>query len=151
MSTAASRPLWRRPPAAVLLVALLASAVHIAPHLHGQLQTPEGWTFSANTRVSPDNMQYRIWMRRSQETGVLVSNTFTSEPNPPHLPVVSYWAMGQIARVTGALPESVYQWVGVPFTFALVLLIFAACRHFTRRDHHAWWIFVTAKRATPRT
>jgi hypothetical protein len=49
--------------------------------------------------------------------------------------------MGQIAMATGASPEATFQWVGAPFAFALVLLVFAACRHFTRRDPHAWWIF----------
>src|SRR5262245_28211626 len=91
--------------APIFLVALCAAFIHIAPYWRAESQTPHGWEFTWNVSVSPDQMQYRIWSRQSQKDGVLVSNTFTTEPNKPHLPVVFYYVIGQLSRLTGWSPE----------------------------------------------
>ncbi|MDQ6669384.1 MAG: hypothetical protein M3069_01230, partial [Chloroflexota bacterium] len=74
-----------RLPAAVFVVAALAGLLHIAPVWRAQTQVPAGWTFTGNLTISPDYMQYRVWERLSQLSGILVADTFTSEPNQPHL------------------------------------------------------------------
>src|SRR5262245_42578476 len=101
----------------LVLIALLSSLLHIAPYCRAQYQTPPNWTFTADISGSPDSMQYRVWTRKSQETGILVDNTFTSEPNKPHLPVVYYYVIGQISAWTGLAPEWVMAYAGSVFAF----------------------------------
>ncbi|MFN0071251.1 MAG: hypothetical protein ACKVVP_07145 [Chloroflexota bacterium] len=127
---------------AVFVVALLTALLHMAPYWRAQSQVPPGWTFTGNTRVSPDYMQYRVWTRQTQQTGVLVSDQFTSEPNEPHLLVLFYYAVGQISLWTGLSPETVYAHLGSIFTFALTLLLFAGVRAFMKSPSQAWWVFL---------
>lgn len=134
-------PLWRVPAWPILLCALCAALLHLLPVAAGTLRTPEGWTFTGSTSGSPDVMQYRIWMRQSQESGLLVRNTFTSEPNPPHLLVLVYWTLGQLSRASGLRPELVYELAGVPFAFLLTCLIWMAVAHFGKSRQERGWVF----------
>src|SRR4030042_2854024 len=97
-----------RIPLSVWVIAVLAALLHLAPLWRAQLQTPPGWTFSGNVNGSPDYMQYRVWMRQTQETGILVANKFTNEPNKPHLLVVLYYAFGKASDWLNITPELVY-------------------------------------------
>jgi hypothetical protein len=135
------RAVWAPMSAGLLVVCLLAATVHLAPFLAANALTPAEWTFTGNTRASPDYMQYRVWMRTDQRNGPLVANTFTSEPNPPHLPVVTYWAFGAIARVSGLRPEIVYEIAGSVFTVALVWLIWSLVSHVGRSRAEKYWTF----------
>jgi len=127
--------------APILLVAAVAAFIHIAPYWRAEAQTPPGWAFTWNVSVSPDQMTYRIWSRQSQKDGVLVSNTFTSEPNTPHLPVVFYYAIGQLSRWTGWSPELLYAYLGSAFAFGLTILLYVVVRHFLALAHRTWWVF----------
>ena len=131
-----------RPPLGVVVVAALAACFHIAPFLRAERATPPGWTFADNMTVSPDMMQYRVWARQAAGRGPLVDDRFTSEPNRPHLFVVTYWAVGTTARVLGTTPERVYAYAGVPLAFLLVLLLYRIVRHFVPDAHAAWWTFL---------
>ncbi|HEX6558749.1 MAG TPA: hypothetical protein VF021_04785 [Longimicrobiales bacterium] len=123
----------------VLLAAFLVALLHMMPYLRAQLTTPPGWTSSGNQTISPDFMQYRVWMRQSLEEGPVVSNRFTTEPNHAYLPVPFYYALGRIAHATGASPESVFAWVGAGFAFLLTVLLFATTRYFLP-DRTATWL-----------
>ncbi len=129
-------------PAAVWLVALLVSLLHMAPFWRAEMQTPPGWTFTGNLKTSPDYLQYRVWMRRSQETGVLVDNRFTSQSTKPYLPVAFYYFVGKLSRWTGQSPEVTYQYFGVILAFGLVLLLFVTLRLFLPSNYQAWWVFL---------
>ena len=133
--------LWAPLSAPLLAVCILAAVVHLTPFIAADLLTPPGWTFTGNVSVSPDYMQYRIWMRTSQETGLLVRNNFTAEPNRPHLLVLVYWTFGQIARITGLRPEIVYELAGCIFAFALTWLVWCAVAHFARSRLEKLWTF----------
>ncbi len=102
------RDINTRVPTWVLAVALLASAIHMAPYWLKQSSTPPGWTFSGNTTMSPDLMQYRVWMRQAPVEGVVVSNRLTAEESRPYLPVLSYYGIGKASQWTGVRPESLY-------------------------------------------
>jgi hypothetical protein len=128
--------------APVLFVATLAALLHFAPYWRAQSLTPPGWTFTGNISLSPDMMQYRIWSRQSQKDGILISNTLTTEPNKPHLPVVFYYLIGQISRSTGLSPEWVYAYAGSLFAFGLSILLFIIIRHFLKLSSRAWWVFL---------
>ena len=128
-------PIW------VLAVALLASAMHMAPYWLKQSSTPPGWTFSGNTTVSPDLMQYRAWMRQAPDEGVLVSNKFTAEENRPHLPVLFYYGLGQISDWTDVRPETLYAYSGALLAFALAVLLFVAVRTFIKDARAIKWVF----------
>jgi hypothetical protein len=123
-------------------VALMAALLHIAPYWHSYVRTPPGWAFTWNIYDSPDFIQYRAWMRLSQRTGILVPDHFTSEPNPPHLPVLLYYVFGQVARATGQEPEAVMAFAGSLFAFAMAVLLFATVRLFLRSAYRTWWVFL---------
>lgn len=124
------------------VVAVLAGSLHLAPVWRAQLQTPPGWTFTGNVNSSPDYMQYRVWMRQTQETGVLVANKFTTEPNKPHLPVVFYYIVGQVSRWMNISPEFVYAYLGALFAFVLTILLFVSVRHFLKSTSQVYWVFL---------
>jgi hypothetical protein len=129
-------------PLSVWLVAALVALLHLAPLWRAQLQTPTGWTFTGNVNGSPDYMQYRVWMRQTQETGVLVANKFTSEPNKPHLLVVFYYALGKVSYWLNTAPELIYAYSGSLFASALVVLLFSTVRHFLKLAYQVWWVFL---------
>jgi len=129
-------------PTPVWIVALLVSLLHMAPFWRAEMQTPPGWTFTGNLRTSPDYLQYRIWMRRAQETGVLVDNRFTSQSSKPYLPVVFYYFVGKLGSWTGQSPEAMYQYLGVILAFGLVLLLFVTVRLFLSSSYQTWWVFL---------
>jgi len=129
-------------PTSVWLIALLASLLHMAPFWRAEAQTPPGWTFTGNLKTSPDYLQYRVWMRRAQETGVLVDNRFGAESSKPYLPVAFYYLVGKISSWSGAAPEVTYQYLGLVFAFALVLLLFATIRLFLQSSYQTWWVFL---------
>lgn len=117
-------------PAWVWGAALAAALVHMAPYWRAASETPDGWSFAANLSVSPDYMQYRVWMRQTQVEGPIVTNTFTTEPNRPYLPVGMYWSLGGLARLTGMSPEWTYAYAGAAVAFAFVVLLFVVVRRF---------------------
>jgi hypothetical protein len=129
-------------PPALWGVALLAALLHMMPVWHAAWQTPTGWTFTGNTRVSPDFMQYRVWIRESQHTGVLVRNNFTPEANRPHLPVFLYYAIGRVSGWTGIGPELVMAYLGAALAAIFSLLLFAIVRQFFASSHQVWWVFL---------
>ncbi len=126
----ADRPLFARPPAAVWLVALLAALVHLAPLWRAQATVEPGWEFTGNLATSPDYMQYRVWERRTEITGPIADNRFTTEWHSPYLPVLLYWSVGALARAADLRPEFVYEGLGAPLAAALVLLIYLCARRF---------------------
>ncbi len=137
-----SSSFFKRPPVAVFVLAVLAAVLHLMPVWRSQIQTPPDWTFTGNTSISPDYMQYRTWSRQSQETGILVDNRFTSEPNSPYLPVVYYWGIGQIAESLDVQPEFVFEYVGAVLAFFLVILLFLCVRLFLPKPYQTWWVFM---------
>jgi len=87
-------------------------------------------------------MQFRVWMRQSQGTGILVSNTFTTEPNKPYLPVIFYYAVGKMSRWIGCPPEFVYAYAGSIVAFGFTILLFCTVRHFLKLPYQVWWVFL---------
>jgi len=135
----------RRLPTAAIVVALLIAIMHLFPVWRAQIVTPDNWEFTGNlSRHSPDAMQYRAWFRQTQETGVLGENRFTTEANPPHLPLVFFYAVGKIANLLGVSPELVYAYAGALIAFVLTLLVFLVVRNFFTSTVQTWWVFLAA-------
>lgn len=128
-------PLW------VWVVAVLAAVVHMAPYLRAAAETPDGFVFTANLSISPDYMQYRVWMRQTQHEGPIVSDIFTTEPNAAHLPVPLYWMFGKIAAWTGLTPEWTYAWFGALVAVAFTLVLFSLTRRFLGQGRATVWAF----------
>ena len=128
-------------PFTVYIVALFAGLLSIAPNWRAQSQTPPGWMFSGNISVSPDNMQYRVWMRQSQDTGVLIADTLTSEPNKPHLFLPFYYLLGKVSTILHVQPEFVYAYAGSFLAFLFTILLFATIRLFFMSSYQVWWVF----------
>jgi hypothetical protein len=105
---------------------------------HLEARAHPGWEATGNLSPSPDHFQYRVWARRTQVTGPLVDNRFTAEPTPKHLLVLYYWAVGQVARVTGLTPDRANILLGMFMAGGLVLLIYAACRRFLEPPASTW-------------
>ena len=126
----------------MIIVAVLAALFHIAPHWVAKLQTPPGVKFTGNLSISPDFMQYRVWSRRTQKTGPLVDNTFTNEPNKPHLLVFYYYVIGKISNSIGKEPEYVFPYAGSFLAFVFTIVLFATIRHFMKSKHQTWWCFM---------
>jgi len=136
------RSLLRRIPRWVWVVSLTAAVLHIAPFWHAQWSARGEWTFTGNMTLSPDYMQYRVWERQTGREGPIISNRFTTEPNGRHLPVFFYWAIGGVARATGATPELVYAYSGSLLAIALVVLLFGVVREFLPDPAHHTWPFI---------
>ena len=134
--------LLRAIPIAVLLAALCAALLHIAPFWHSWAKTPPGWQFTWNIHDSPDFIQYRVWMRLSPDQGVFVSDNFTSEANRPHLPVLLYYVFGHISRATDFSPEAVMAFAGSLLAFAFTILLFAVVQLFLGSSYRTWWVFL---------
>ena len=116
--------------------------LHMLPFWHAQWSTQPGYEFTGNLTISPDYMQYRVWERLAVREGPIVSNTFTVEPNRPHLPVLFYWAVGHTAGVLGVAPEFVYAYSGAVFAVVLALLIWVFVRRYLADEVMRWWVFV---------
>lgn len=125
------------------MLAVITALLHMAPYWRALANTPAGWTFTGNLSVSPDYMQYRVWMRQTLDEGILIGNRFTTEPHRPHLPVPMYYAIGKISQLSGMTPEWVYAYVGGVLAVAFAILLFLTVRHFTgQRSVATAWIFV---------
>ncbi|MBC7897779.1 MAG: hypothetical protein H7066_20335, partial [Cytophagaceae bacterium] len=126
----------------VWVLALLAAVVHIAPFWRAELSQRGEWTFEENLTISPDQMQYRIWLRQTQREGPVITNRFTTEPNRAHLPVYFFWAVGKVATVVGTTPERAYAYAGSALAIALTLLLYAAVRRFVPDPRQLLWVVV---------
>ena len=135
------RPLFRGIPVAVWIVASLVALLHMAPHWRATLQPPAGWTFTGNLNGSPDVMQYRVWLRLSQSSGPVVPNTFTTEPNTPHLPVFFYYFVGKASQWLHAPSEYLMAYLGAILAFILSVILFVTVRRFLPDPHQTWWVF----------
>lgn len=129
-------------PTRVWVIAVLSAVLHMLPYWHAQWSTPAGYEFTGNLTVSPDYMQYRVWERLAVREGPIVSNTFTVEPNRPHIPVFYYWAVGQSARALSVRPETVYAYSGACFAVVLALLVWVFVRRFLADGPMRWWVFL---------
>jgi len=138
-SLAATRSRWSRLPVAVLVLALLAAVLHLAPIWRAQAETPSGWVFTGNLANSPDQMQYHVLALRSQVTGPVVDNRMTTEPNTPHIPMLFYYAVGKLASWSGISVPYATDYVGAVFAFILVFLLFYLVRHFLLSRYQTWW------------
>lgn len=139
MESATSTP--ARWPLAVIVVALLAAALHTVPLVTAQRTVPAGWRFTGIHQSSPDLMQYRQWFRQTQIEGPVISNRLTSEPHQPYMLVVFAWSIGKVAAATGIAPEFVYAYTGCLFAFLLVLVLYRLVEVFVDRPGPRWWIF----------
>ncbi len=135
-------PLLSRTPLAAWLVALAAALLHLAPLWRAEATVAADHEFTGCLATSPDVMQYRVWERRTEHTGPLTDNRFTTEPHRAYLPVVFYWGVGAIARAIDRPPEFVYEWLGAPFAFVLTLLLFHCARRFLGATPASWCVFL---------
>lgn len=133
----------RRFPIFLLLVATLAALLHMAPFWRAQLLTPEGHEFTGVLSASPDALQYRMLMERSQTTGPIVDNRLTTEPNEPHILMLFYYGVGKLANWLGAPHGFVYEYLGALLAFVLVLYLFRIVDHFSSSRYQTWWVFLT--------
>lgn len=133
---------FRRIPWLVWVVAVLAGGLHTLAFARAELSTPPGWTFTGMLSANPDEAQYGVWERRSQEVGPIVDNTLTTEPNRRYLPVFFFWGVGKVASWVHVAPAKVYAYGGAVLAFLLTLLVYVLARHFLRTRHQVWWVFL---------
>ncbi len=126
----------------VWVVAVVAAVAHIAPFWRAEFSARDGWAFEENLTVSPDQMQYRIWMRQSQREGPVITNRFTTEPNRAHLPVFFFWGIGKVSATLGTSPERGYAYAGSLLAALLVILAFATVRRFLPDGRQTWWVLI---------
>lgn len=124
------------------MIALLAAVAHIAPFWRAELSQRGEWTFEENLTISPDQMQYRVWMRQVQREGPLITNRFTTEPNRAHLPVFFFWGVGKVAGLVNTSPERAYAYAGSVLAAILALMVFVAVRTFLPDRRQALWVVV---------
>ena len=126
-----------------LLAALVAGLVHLGPFWGAQLQTPPGWEFTGNLNGSPDEMQYRMLMERTQTTGPIVDNRMTSEPNAPHIAMFFYYGVGKLSGWLHARPGYVYAYLGAVLAIVLSLGLYWCAGHFLGSRYQTWWVFLS--------
>ncbi len=127
---------------AMLVLAFGLALFHMAPYLHAAASAQGEWSFTGNLTISPDHMQYRVWMRQSQVEGPVISNWFTTEPNRPHLPVFFFWGIGKVALWTGLTPEAAYAWGGAVLAAALGVVVVVTVRAFLPAAGQLWAVVI---------
>jgi hypothetical protein len=136
---------WRRILSAIpwgaLALSTLLALLPLVIIWHAQSQAPAGWRFTGNVSISPDLAQYRSWMRQAGETGLLVDNRFTTEPNKPYIPVPFYYGIATLSSWTGQDPEFVYVYSGALLGIVFGLLLYATVRVFFKSRTHVWWVY----------
>ncbi|MGE0555795.1 MAG: hypothetical protein AB7R55_20375 [Gemmatimonadales bacterium] len=135
--------LRRRLPIPLLLTALVAALLHIAPFWAAEVQTPAGWKFTGHLNGSPDEMQYRMLTERTLAVGPVVDNRLTTEPNQPHIAMFFYWGVAKLSAWLGASEAYVYSYLGSVIAFLLALVLFWIIDHFVRSRYQTWWVFLT--------
>lgn len=115
----------RRPPALVLVVALLVPVLGMLPTWQGyHFQSPPDRVFMGFRYMAADHFQYAALIRQAQYEGrFLMENRYTTEPQKRVYLFLYYWLLGSVARVTGASLVGVWElfrWVGG----ALYIVIF---------------------------
>jgi hypothetical protein len=129
-------------PLGIYLIGILISVLTLAPYWRAQTQVQPGWTFTGNVLNSPDLMQYRVWERQTQESGIIVNDKFTSESNRPHLLVVLYFTIGQISKLINIPPEFIYAYLGSIFAFLFTIFLYTIIRFFIKSPFHIWSVFL---------
>ncbi|MCC6316253.1 MAG: hypothetical protein IT361_01085 [Gemmatimonadaceae bacterium] len=124
------------------VIALCAAVAHIAPFWRAELSQRGEWTFEENLTISPDQMQYRVWLRQTQREGPVITNRFTTEPNRAHLPVYFFWAVGKAGRAVGTTPERAYAYAGSVLAILLTLMVYATVRRFIADPTQRLWVVV---------
>jgi hypothetical protein len=131
-----------RIPFSVWLIAALVALIHIVPFWRAQHEAPQGYRFTGVLYASPDFIPYRVWIRQTQEMGILVDNRFTSEPNRPHLLLVFYYAIGKLSEWTQVTPEYALAYTGCFLAFALAIVLFLLIRGFFVSTYQTMWVFL---------
>lgn len=128
-----------------LVMASLAvggALVHITPFMLAQRNTPPGYRFTGVLTQSPDMMQYRVWMRDAVDTGPIIRNSLTSEPNRAFLPVPFFWLVAKAAAATGTTGELWYRIFGAILAAALVVVVYRIVSQVFPDPHQRNWTFL---------
>lgn len=78
------------------------------PYLYGAVTSPSDREFIGLIYNVADIGQYFAWMRAFQ-SGFLISDTLTPEPNPPAFFNLIFWLLGRLALYSGLELPSVFQ------------------------------------------
>jgi hypothetical protein len=132
-------------PIGAIVVGILAGALHLAPYLYARAAAPPGRQFTGNLKVAnPDYMQYRVWFRQTQREGPIVRDSFTTEPNRPHVVVIVPYLIGRVAQALSLEPEWVSTWAGSGLAVVFSALLFVLVRSYFPSRHQQWWVFLAA-------
>lgn len=116
--------------AAVMLV------VTSLPYLYGWMAAGPGKVYTGLMYDVSDHTQYWSWVTASRQ-GLFISNTMTSEPNPPIFLNPMMWALAQVQRLLGLSFPALFQvWrivAVIVLTAALVAFLRAVVRDRTER------------------
>lgn len=93
----ANRQLMRFAVALGVAAAILGSL----PFLIAWFTAPAGSTYTGSQLNADDHMVYAAWMRQAMEGHFLFDNRFTVDPQPGLTVHLYFWALGQLARLTG--------------------------------------------------
>lgn len=114
---------WKYP----LALTLLILAVTSLPYAFAYATAPSDRVFVGIQLNTVDHFQYFSWMRAHEES-FLISNRMTPEPNEPVFFNLLWWAMAQLARVTGWDYAALYQLLrwGVGLVYGVTVYAFCA-------------------------
>lgn len=83
----------------ITLALVIAIGLTNLPYVYAYATTPDGMHFMGFVQNMPDSGEYLAWMRESMNS-ILISNTLTSESNPPLFFNLVFWILGRLAAHT---------------------------------------------------
>jgi hypothetical protein len=81
---------------------------------------PPGKSYLPVSYLPKDFLQYAAFSRQVVAEGAFFfTNPFTTEPQSDRFVLLFHWAIGLVARVSGASPFEVFEWSRIPLLFLL--------------------------------
>lgn len=112
-----------------LSLTVLVLVVTSLPYTFAYLSAPDDRMFVGIQLNMVDHQQYFSWMR-AHESSFLISNRMTPEPNAPVFFNLLWWALAQVARLTGWDYAAVYQLFRWAAGLIFGLVAYGFCRLF---------------------
>lgn len=85
----------------VWIFALACGLLAIVPEIIGFMARPAGNWYMGYQYNMDDHMVYAAWMRQAMEGRFFFDNRFAVDPQPGLTVHLYFWALGQVARLTG--------------------------------------------------
>ncbi len=135
---------WR-PPALVLLLALVAPLLNVIPTIEGGLREhPADQVYLGFRWMIGDHLQYGSFSRQGEAGRLLMENMFTTEPQRASYVLLYFNVAGFAMRVTGLSFPVVWELLRVLFGFGLLLAAwyFVCLLHPDRGRRLLAWVLI---------